>query len=201
MSTTSAASGFADPVDDAQAVFRCILQAMSRPAEPVALPRSCRPPRPLSPGVAALALTLLDGSTSVWLHGDLACDAVRSYLQLRTGVALADDPARADFALIGGSASLPRLDGFDWGGSFEPHGSTTVVLTVPSFTTGPAVRLSGPGIESTATLAVGGLDDGFWRQWDANAAAFPRGVDVLLSDGAGVCGLPRTVRRLDVLDS
>jgi alpha-D-ribose 1-methylphosphonate 5-triphosphate synthase subunit PhnH len=43
-------------------------------------------------------------------------------------------------------------------------------------------------------VAIEGPSAQFWAQWQANHAAFPRGVDVLFTCGADAVGLPRTTR-------
>jgi len=90
-------SGFADPVLDAQSAFRTIMTAMARPGTVADLATGeLRPPRPLTPALAAVALTLCDHKTPVWLDTDLAAAAsVASYIQFYTGAPLVDDPAAA----------------------------------------------------------------------------------------------------------
>src|SRR6218665_97954 len=54
--------------------------------------------------------------------------------------------------------------------------------------------LTGPGIPPHATLPPCGLAHDFVPQWQANHAAFPCGVDLLLGGAAHIVGLPRTTR-------
>ncbi|MCW5259125.1 phosphonate C-P lyase system protein PhnH [Verminephrobacter eiseniae] len=54
--------------------------------------------------------------------------------------------------------------------------------------------LTGPGIRGQATLPPCGLAHDFVPQWQANHAAFPCGVDLLLGGAAHIVGLPRTTR-------
>ena len=61
------APGFHDPQLDAQRVFRQLLQAMARPGQIVPIDRLPEAPKPLSGGAAALALTLFDLDTPIWL--------------------------------------------------------------------------------------------------------------------------------------
>src|SRR6218665_2828708 len=54
--------------------------------------------------------------------------------------------------------------------------------------------LTGPGIRGQATLPPCGLAHDFVPQWQANHAAFPCGVDLLLGGAAHIVGLPRPTR-------
>ena len=55
-------------------------------------------------------------------------------------------------------------------------------------------RLSGPGIHGETRLSVPALGSEFLAQWERNRARFPRGIDLYLSRGETLCGLPRTTR-------
>ncbi|TIL97235.1 MAG: carbon-phosphorus lyase subunit PhnH, partial [Mesorhizobium sp.] len=48
--------GFADPVFNAQTVFRAVMNAMARPGSVQPLPAFARPPAPLSATAGAIAL-------------------------------------------------------------------------------------------------------------------------------------------------
>jgi len=196
MKASKRVDGFADPVVGAQEMFRCILTALSRPAVPIALPQSCVAPTPLNSGLAVLALTLLDGATPTWLDAPFASSTVRRYLQLRTGVTFVDDPAEASIALIDATQRCPQLAQFNPGDVLEPHLSATLLVGVTSLSDGISVPVIGPGIAPHTAIVVEGLGESFWPQWDANTASFPCGVDILFTDGARVCGLPRSTRRL-----
>lgn len=185
--------GFADPVLDAQGVFRAIMEALARPGCPQALPRHAGPPAPLTPELGSVALTLCDHDSPVWLDARLAADAaVTGWLRFQCGTPLTSDPAAAQFALVSDGALLPPLERFTQGSDEYPDRSTTVVLA-----TGASQRrltLRGPGIkgELTTTLPVPG--DDFIAQWRENRARFPRGIDLLLVGDGAVIGLPRSTR-------
>lgn len=183
--------GFDDPVLGSQGVFRALMHALARPGTVQPLPALPRPPAPLTPELAAVAQTLCDHDTPLWLDPALRDPAVADWLRFNTGAPIVDDPVEAAFAL---ALTLPEIAGFAQGTDEYPDRSTTIVLAVPAFDGGPALTLRGPGIESTATVAPTGLPDDFIAQWAGNRARFPRGVDLLLVSGGRVLGLPRTTR-------
>lgn len=189
------ALGFADPVIDAQAVFRAAMDALARPAVPVPLASELAPPAPLTPELAAVALALADHETPVWLGPTLAASReVQDYLRFHTGARLTQDPAEAAFALVADGTRLPRLDSFAQGSEAYPDRSTTIVVAVSVLLPGHGPRLTGPGIESEARLSAGPLPETFWDEMRANRARFPRGVDVLLTAAGQIAGLPRSLR-------
>ena len=55
---TMLTAGFADPVLDAQACFRAVLEAMSRPGRIQRTGTALKPPEPLNRAAAAVLLTL-----------------------------------------------------------------------------------------------------------------------------------------------
>ena len=59
--------GFADAVREAQAVFRTVMMALARPGTIGRIEARLTPPAPLTPELAAVALTLADHETPVWL--------------------------------------------------------------------------------------------------------------------------------------
>ena len=91
-------------------------------------------------------------------------------------------------------ASMPPLVVFDAGTDERPDRSATLVVQVGELRSGAGRRLSGPGIDGEAWLDVDGLAPGFWDAVRANAAGFPRGVDLLLCARGRLAALPRTTR-------
>lgn len=192
--------GFADPVFDGQATFKAVMDAMARPGTVVPVRPLAAPPAPLSPTAAAVALTLCDHDTPLWLDTRLAeSAAVYSWLGFHTGAPLVDKPAEAAFALAADPTRLPLLADFAQGTQEYPDRSATIVLQVaalsPNATQGDrTLILEGPGIQRTASLVASLLPGGFVEQWNDNRARFPRGIDlILVAPGALAC-LPRTVR-------
>jgi|SRR5215471_5751735 len=187
--------GFDDPVADSRAVFRIVLTALSRPGTTLACPCRCAAPAPFLPAAGAIGLALLDGDTPTWLDDELNTEPVRTFLRFHAGVPIATDPARAAYAFVACPAAMPPLDRFAAGSSLAPEQSTTIVVQVPSLRDGAAVTLEGPGIETTTSVRPVGLPPWFWSAWDRNHAGFPCGVDLVLTDGRDLVGLPRTTSR------
>ena len=187
--------GFQKPVFDAQTVFRAVMQAM---AEPGTIHRGmalAKPPAPLTPEAAAVALALCDQDTPVWLDPALAAEeAVRAWLAFHTGAPLANTPADAHFAFSADPEHLIGLENFAQGSQEYPDRSATLVLQVSDLSGGEELTLKGPGIESVARLAPRPLPRHFIRQWAQNHARFPRGVDLILVSREGLAALPRSTR-------
>ena len=187
------APGFADPVHDAQAAFRAVMDALARPGRIRPLGPGLTPPAPLTPELAAVALALTDADTPVWLDAALA-DApdVAAYLRFHTGAPLTDDPARAAFALVREPARCLPLTSFAPGTPAYPDTSTTLVLALDAISAGAWLHLKGPGIAGRARVALTPLPSGFVGQLAANRADFPLGVDLILTAPGQVAGLPRS---------
>jgi len=190
---TAAALGLANPVDDAQQVFRHLLDALAHPGRVVGLSSSATPPAGLYPSTAALALTLLDHSTPLFLDEALAREPIVSYFRFHSGAPLAATPAQASFALVGEPRSLD-LAAFSIGDAERPERSATVIMQVAGFDGSAAVRLTGPGIRKSTPLKVEGIEAALWRQWRENGALYPCGVDLVLAAPDAVAALPRSVR-------
>ncbi|MGP9822072.1 phosphonate C-P lyase system protein PhnH [Salinarimonas sp. NSM] len=187
------APGFADPVLDAQAVFRAVMEALARPGTPQRLALSLAPPSPLPPALAAIALALADHEAPLWLDAALAAEpAVAGWLRFHTGARIVADGREAAFALVSDPATLPPLDQFALGEPAYPDRSTTLVLACTRLEAGRGLVLKGPGIRDVARLDAVPLPEGFVARWRANGALFPRGVDVILASGDRIVGLPRT---------
>ncbi len=190
--------GFAQPVHDAQQVFRAVLEAMSRPGRvqtlPAALLQPLEPPG-LGRATTAVLLTLLDAETRAWLDAPLRSEAASAYLQFHTGVVHVAEAPRAHFAVIGAGRATPAL----WrelacGTDAVPQDGATLIVEVPSLDQGLAVALRGPGVEAVQTLHVGGLNAAFWQARRELEAAFPLGIELILTCGDRLAALPRSTR-------
>lgn len=190
------ASGFADPVHDAQACFRAIMNAMARPGRRHALPAcGLKPPAPLSPAAAAIALTLFDYDTAIWLDRPLsASEDVKAFLRFHTGAPIVCEPVEAAFALVSDPAHMIPLASFNQGSAEYPDTSTTVILTGQSFSDRENVTLTGPGLKESEPFAAEPLPPVFWDQVTANGRQFPRGVDLVFAGRNEIAALPRSTR-------
>jgi alpha-D-ribose 1-methylphosphonate 5-triphosphate synthase subunit PhnH len=186
--------GFADPVHDTQAVFRTLLDALSRPGTVGVVENGLPEMRATRAEFAAFAalLTLCDYATPVWLAQ--ADTALGSALRFHTGAPLVDEPGEAAFAYIHDASAMPALESFALGEAESPEHSVTLLIRVEALTGGTPVVLSGPGIQHTTTIAPVGLPEHFWRERATLAPLFPCGIDCYLVCGSTLIGLPRTTQ-------
>jgi alpha-D-ribose 1-methylphosphonate 5-triphosphate synthase subunit PhnH len=191
MTMTTPAPGFADPVADSQTAFRALLEAISRPGKIVTLPVPDGVPDGLSPAQASIALALLDADTPV--HLAPGCAPARGWIAFHTGAPAADTPGGARFAFVAAGDEAPAPAAIDLGTDAYPDRSTTLVLEAPGLSDDGRYALSGPGIASV-TRAHLPLSDSFLAAREALVELFPRGLDLLLTDGTRVLALPRTTR-------
>ncbi|MGE8642042.1 MAG: phosphonate C-P lyase system protein PhnH, partial [Achromobacter sp.] len=119
---------------------------------------------------------------------------VLAFLRFHCACPIVPSPALARFAAVPAGCDAPALSACHQGDPAYPDVSTTLLMDVASLSEGEAVTLSGPGIQTRQALSVDGLPDGFWREWRLNHQRFPLGVDVFLTQGRRMCGLPRTTR-------
>jgi alpha-D-ribose 1-methylphosphonate 5-triphosphate synthase subunit PhnH len=188
------ALAFANPVLDSQRVFRQVLIAMSRPGAPVVVAQSLEPPAPLNAVSAAIALTLFDLDTKVWLDPEASTAAARAYLDFHCGCPSALTRKDAAFAILADPAGLAELSSFSAGDPEFPDRSTTLIVQVPALGRGKRLAFRGPGIKSVTETAIDGLPADFVGLWAANHALFPEGVDLVFAGPNAIVGLPRSTR-------
>jgi alpha-D-ribose 1-methylphosphonate 5-triphosphate synthase subunit PhnH len=188
------APAFADPVLDAQVTFRAVLRAISYPGRIVPVCLGSVPPAPLVPAAAAIALTLFDLDTPVWLDAACARPDVHSFLTFHCGCPITADPRLARFAVIAAPERGVDWGAFDAGTDEAPEISATLIVQTGGLEGESGRRLAGPGIETESRLEVRGLPESFWAWRQRQEAAFPRGVDVVFVAPQAVAALPRTTR-------
>jgi alpha-D-ribose 1-methylphosphonate 5-triphosphate synthase subunit PhnH len=183
MTPDALSGGFAMPSHDTARAFRGLLTALSRPGKILTL-EGAAPPAPLSPAAGALALTLLDGTTPVFLAPGHDSPALRDWLAFHTGAPLVTAD-KAAFA-FGTWPALQPVSRFAIGTPEYPDRAATLVVELPRLAAEGA-RLKGPGIRDTTRLNLPET-----APFVANNALFPLGYDVFLTCGAQVAGLPRS---------
>jgi alpha-D-ribose 1-methylphosphonate 5-triphosphate synthase subunit PhnH len=188
-------AGFADKVLSAQTTFRSVMDAMARPGSVQRIAVAAGAPDPMMHGTAAIALTLFDHDTPVWLDRQMSeTSDVTKWLKFHTGAPVIADSSVCHFALFGEAQALPALDRFASGSNEYPDRSTTLILQVQSLTQGPALELRGPGIDGAAVVQATIHPADLFERLAINAVLFPRGVDVVLVDDDRIVAIPRTTR-------
>lgn len=187
--------GFVDKVLSAQSTFRSVMDAMARPGSVQRIVPMAGAPDGMMRGTAAIALTLFDHDTPLWLDARMAeSSAMVKWLKFHTGAPVVQDSSIASFALINDGATLPPLERFALGTSEYPDRSTTLILQVDSLDAGCSVELCGPGIDGVATLKAAIRPFDLFDRLRVNEALFPRGIDVVLVADDAVVAIPRTTR-------
>jgi alpha-D-ribose 1-methylphosphonate 5-triphosphate synthase subunit PhnH len=188
-------AGFADKVLSAQSTFRSVMDAMARPGSVRHIAATGGAPSVMMRGTAAIALTLFDRDTPLWLDPTMSeTPDVTEWLKFHTGAPVIADSSICSFALIGDARALPGLDRFAFGSNEYPDRSTTLILQVESLTHGAAFDLRGPGIDGTAILQAAIQPADLFERLEINRALFPRGIDVVLVHDDAIVAIPRTTR-------
>lgn len=185
---------FSHPVLSSQAVFRTVMEAMARPARIVSVKSDAAAPEPLCDAAAALALTLSDADTPLWLSPSLSASAAPAWLTFHTGAPMAQARLDAVFAFFARQDGWPKADGFSLGSDLYPDRSPTLVIEVEALTGGPMLVAEGPGIEALQRLSPKGLPPGFLEERALNRSFYPRGHDLILVCDSDLICLPRTTR-------
>jgi alpha-D-ribose 1-methylphosphonate 5-triphosphate synthase subunit PhnH len=195
--TSALAPGFTDPAREAQRAFRAVMTALARPTAVQQLETALRPPSPLTPELAAIALTLADHEAPLWLDRRLTAEpAVSAFLRFHTGAAIVAEPEAAAFALIVDPEAMPPFEAFAIGSEDYPDRSATLVLALESLDGGDRLVLEGPGLQGRRVIAPRPVPGDLRGRLLANRALFPRGVDLVLTVPGRVAALPRSARLL-----
>ena len=188
-------AGFADKVLSAQSTFRSVMDAMARPGSVQRIAAVAGTPAAMMRGTAAIALTLFDHDTPIWIDSRMSATTdVAKWLKFHTSAPVIADSSISSFALIGSPRELPAFDRFAFGSNEYPDRSTTLILQVDSLTQGPALELRGPGIDGTAILQAAIQPHDLFDRLSINTALFPRGIDVVLVHDDCIVAIPRTTR-------
>lgn len=159
------------------ATYAALMWALARPGLPRDLP---------APGEGAIIDALLDAECRAHATDPQLLPALA-----RAGAEIAGIEA-ADHVFLGQLTDVALLARIACGSDLYPDDGATVVLRA-RIGTGPALRLTGPGIDGALDLRLGDLPAGFWPA-RAQAIRYPMGWDLFIIDGARVIGLPRSTR-------
>jgi len=192
--TSEVLSGFGHAAYDSNAVFRALLDAMSRPGRIYDLPVNVSAPDGLNATATATLLAMADMDTTVWLSASSATKAAGDHLKFHCGCPISTDVKQADFAVARISDDLSFVNDLAVGNAEYPDQSATLILMVDEITNSPSMILSGPGIKDTHSLAVKNLPESIHRWRADNHHLFPCGVDVIFASPTRIAALPRTTR-------
>ncbi len=193
-------TGF-DDIFDSQAVFRALLDALSRPGAIVQLPSRDYPGAPQGfcrPALSVLK-TLCDHRVSFAVGSGMRTAELVRYLEINLATRH-DTAGEADYALFDGRIYDDDFRRLKRGTPELPEASATALLCVEWLAEGriessqPSFRmeLAGPGIEARAVLCASGLDSRYASARAETNRFFPVGIDLFLVDAAGrVAGIPR----------
>lgn len=159
------------------ATYEALMWALARPGTIRALPE---------PGMEAIAETLIDRECRVFSQNAALLPAIAA-----TGATLGPaETADHAFLSLDGAAGLSALSVMPVGShTYTDEGAT--VFAAARLGEGRRLRLSGPGIETTVDVTVGGLPDEVWAIRAARCV-YPTGFELFLIDGDRVLGLPRS---------
>ncbi len=147
---------------------------------------------PLGTAAAAVALTLCDFQTPLYLAPQLRAPAVERYLRFHTGASILAQLEGASFAFMTAERAASELSQLAAGTHEYPDRSATAVIQVAALTAAGPVELEGPGIKGRLGLGVEGLDHGVWQIIAENHTRFPLGFDVIFVSRDAIAGLPRS---------
>jgi len=172
-----------------------VMDAMARPGAVQRIVPTAGTPDMMMRGTAAIALTLFDHDTPLWLDARMSesSDVVK-WLKFHTGAPVIQDSAIASFALVSDGGVLPPFERFALGTSEYPDRSTTVILQVDSLDAGRSFELRGPGIDGISILQASIKPFDLFERLRVNDALFPRGIDLVLVADDAVVAIPRTTR-------
>ncbi|WP_433430835.1 phosphonate C-P lyase system protein PhnH [Nonomuraea sp. CA-141351] len=173
----------------AQADFRALLNALSRPGVLDAVGRADGPP----------ALTVAAGLADVEVPTAVLTDSGDEHwaraLHLATSAPVAPpEAARMVVALRPPTAA--EIAAMRRGDALHPEHGTRLIAAVTTLgEEGVGLALRGPGVPGTRRLRVAGLPRAVFAALAEANAGFPAGIDTFLVAGDGtVAGLPRSTR-------
>jgi alpha-D-ribose 1-methylphosphonate 5-triphosphate synthase subunit PhnH len=162
--------------------FLALMWALSHPGRVQNLPGGPVPP------LHAIGATVLDLETSFYTPDSSLREALA-----RSGARFLE-PDRAAYHFYPQLTDdvLTTIKFASTGTMLYPDQSATLVIGC-TLGVGQTWQLTGPGIQGTTQIQVGGLSEAFWPMRE-RAGRYPLGWDIFLVDGFQVVGLPRTTQ-------
>ncbi len=157
------------------ATYAALMWALSRPGKPRQLP---------APGQAGIIETLIDRECAVYIDNE----ALISIAQ-RTGAEIVA-PESADHLFLSTLPEEALMHSLRQGSDMYPEDGATLVIPA-TLQEGERLKLTGPGIDGTIGLSVGGISAAFWAA-RRMAMRYPMGFEIFLLDGDQIVGLPRS---------
>lgn len=165
----------------ANETYEALMWALARPGDVQPLPQGAP-----SGDFGAIAETLLDRECRVF-----ACDPDLAGRIAATGASIVPvSEADHAFLKLDTQMGLDALRRVPTGSHLYPDEGATV-FACAQIGTGRCLRLSGPGIETSVEIRIGGLPDEVWAIRNARCL-YPMGFELFLIDGGRVLGLPRS---------
>lgn len=142
------------------------------------------------PGMLALAESLLDRECTFFCSDE----ALRTEIAATGANSVPIAEAEYVFISLEDGRQFSDLSELLAGNLLYPDASATifapaVIGGAPG--SGTRLRFSGPGVNGSLDIAIGGVDPAFWTL-RAKATRYPLGWDVYLADGDRLVGIPRS---------
>ncbi len=161
----------------ANSTFDALMWALARPGSIQRMP---------APGYDAFAASLLDRECVFHSADPQLIPALRS-----TGarnVPLVE--AEYVFADLSTAEAVQSIRGLRLGNLLYPDESATLIAPA-TFGGETRLQLSGPGIDETTAVSVGGVEPSFWTM-RTRLLRYPLGFDLYLVDADRIIGIPRS---------
>lgn len=188
-----------DMVHDIQAAYRKLIDSMSKPgiisdlseeAEKLELFQGCLPATYIA------AQMLLDTEVTFKVVSERVGEV--THLLSQSTYAKESALEEADFIFVLRDAApgylYCALETAKVGELMDPHCSATVIIETESLSCGTKLRLSGPGIQTTAPAEIHAAEDWIDIRAERNKE-FPLGLDLIFTDTSHrILALPRTTQ-------
>ncbi|WKA58416.1 phosphonate C-P lyase system protein PhnH [Planococcus shenhongbingii] len=187
-----------DQIHDLQQVYRKILHSMSRPGTISVLEEAKQLDYelPCKKSTMLCAMTVLDAEVTFHIlpgNQQKLIEKISEYTSARYAPI-----EEADFVIILKNASkedvLQAMRQCKIGSLIDPQLSSTWIIESEGLAEEGNLSLSGPGIESHASLHAGMLES-FWKARSSRIKEYPMGIDLIfVDDDSGIVCIPRTTR-------